>query len=114
MIETNFKLASYNCKNYKANKNNVNKLAMENDVVFICEHWLVDSEQIIIKENLPNHNVYLHADEDVESRLGPGRPFGGFCWIVKKEFENFEIIKYNKAVSQLIITNNDQHLCIYA
>ena len=107
MNNTILKLATFNCRNYKSNKNNVNNLANNNDITFICEHWLLESEQLIIKRNLPHHHVYLHADESVKDRLGRGRPFGGFCWLIKKEFENIKFIMYNKSVSQIIITRKN-------
>ena len=54
-----------------------------NDVIFLNEHWLMDSDILVIKAILSEYDVYMKSSMDCESNPC-GRPFGGIGLYVNK------------------------------
>ena len=60
------------------------KILDENDIIFLIEHWLNLKEDILVSEFAPNFNIFFESFMDgVNGRKV--RPFGGKCWLVRKE-----------------------------
>lgn len=99
------KLISYNCQNFKANKLMIEKLVNYSNVLFLIEHWLCDSEKYMIENSFIDKKVifYSHYDKRINTK---GRPFGGLCWIIDKDFKVLESNLINNHIAK--ITLNDE------
>ena len=72
--------ASINTQGLKGNSDYIlNNIVKNNDITFICEHWLSNAEKHILK----NHTHKLHFSS--AEKKPAGRPYGGNCFFVKNE-----------------------------
>ena len=55
-----------------------------NNVIFLNEHWLMDSDILVIKAILSEYDVYMKSSMDCESNAC-GRPFGGIGFMCKQK-----------------------------
>ncbi len=91
----NIKISSLNTHGIKGNMVDVEKPSMENEIVFISEHWLNNTEQNIIEAIFLDKKIFFHSAMDDAQRNG--RPFGGFCWVINSdiEFVSYDFISSN-------------------
>ena len=76
------KFASINTQGLKGNSDYViNDIIRNNDVVFICEHWLSKAEKHIL--NSDTHGIYFSPAE----KQPAGRPYGGNCFLIRNCFD---------------------------
>ena len=75
---------TFNCYGLKSSLNYVKELMNTNDVIFLNEHWLMDSDILVIKAILSEYDVYMKSSMDCESNAC-GRPFGGIGFICKQK-----------------------------
>lgn len=95
------KIISFNCRNFKSNYLAVDKLVeKEIDIIFLCEHWLNSNEQNLINDRYDdNFNIFFQSDMDINfNKKLYGRPYGGKCWLVKKNI-NVEIFDFHHSDS---------------
>lgn len=100
------KIVSYNCFNFKANHVMVKLLMSKFDICFFCEHWLGESEGYLFNDLCSHQASFFSADfENNEKRKG--RPYGGRCWIINNNIpiKSYEVL--NKAVSRVVVVNDD-------
>ena len=67
-------IIGFNTQGLKSNNSYVKSLLQEYQVLFICEHWMLNAEKYLL-ENLanPTHKLFFTpADKHLS-----GRPFGG-------------------------------------
>jgi exonuclease III len=94
-METEFKLASYNCNGFKGSQGYVQDLISGHDVTFLSEHWLRQSEIPVIQSDLNNDNYWsvFKSSMDHEIIL-QGRPYGGTGFVCKRKqsvfYQNIE------------------------
>ena len=80
----NVTVASINTQGLKSNADYIlNNIIKSNDIIFICEHWLSTAEKHIIENNCNSHNLHFSSAEKQPS----GRPFGGNCFLIRKEMD---------------------------
>lgn len=79
-------IATYNCHNFKANNLMISNLMQNNDICFVIEHWLGTEEAFYFNDLCNNQSIIFNADFE-KAKLGRGRPFGGFCWIINNKFK---------------------------
>ena len=75
---------TFNCYGLKSSLNYAKELMNTNDVIFLNEHWLMDSDILVIKAILSEYDVYIKSSMDGESNAC-GRPFGGIGFICKQK-----------------------------
>ena len=81
---TTLSVLTYNCYGLKGSLNYVKELMNTNDVIFLNEHWLMDSDILVIKAIISEYYVYMKSSMDCESNAC-GRPFGGIGFICKQK-----------------------------
>ena len=92
------KLISINTQGLKSNHVYINSLIKDYQIIFICEHWLLNAEKYII-ENVAKstHDIFFTAAEKGAS----GRAFGGNCLLVKHTTAKHQIIHEDKHIVAL-------------
>ena len=98
IINQEVKICSLNTHGIKGNIVYVEKMCMENDILFISEHWLHNNEQIIVDSIATDRKVFFYSAMEDTHKIG--RPFGGFCWLINN---NFKILSYKFISSHIII-----------
>ena len=81
------------------------------DILFLCEHWLVDKDKKDIEEISSTHNLYFLPALAYDSNRG--RPFGGLLWLVKKNISVSNVQFFNQHISILKITLFDREIHLY-
>jgi hypothetical protein len=73
MINQNLKIVSLNTHGLKTNTSYVKFLSLNYDIVFICEHWLVEDDKFILEELCLDRNLVFSAAETHEKKkeVGP-------------------------------------------
>jgi hypothetical protein len=71
----------------------VEYLINNSDITFLQEHWPYNNNKYII-ENLCKKNEKILFFSPLSDNPSKGRPWGGLCWIIKKEIKviNHEIL----------------------
>lgn len=98
-------ICRFNTNGSKRNLSFLESIIINNDFIFICETWLLDSESATFLKLLSSLHVVLHK-ADMIINLLRGRPFGGCAFIVRK---NLKILNYdfiNKHISILTFSFN--------
>ena len=82
MALNSFKITGLNTHGLKPNHAFVEHLVINNEIIFICEHWLLNAEKYIMDElGKDSHHVSFSP----ASKGLSGRPFGGNCLLVSKQ-----------------------------
>ena len=111
------KVSSLNSHGARGNLIYINKLCNENDIVFICEHWLQQSEEILL-ESISNKKLIIF-NSSMEEGQRKGRPFGGLCWFIddKLKIISYEFISNFISIIKILIDGNALNIigvyCIY-
>ena len=111
------KVSSLNTHGVRGNLIYINKLCNENDIVFICEHWLQQSEEILL-ESISNKKQIIF-NSSMEEGQRKGRPFGGLCWFIddKLKIISYEFISNFISIIKILIDGNALNIigvyCIY-
>jgi len=89
----------------------VEYLINNSDITFLQEHWLYNNNKYII-ENLCKKNEKILFFSPMGDNPSKGRPWGGLCWIIKKEIKviNHEIL--DEGISVIDVKINENPLCI--
>ena len=74
---------TFNCYGLKSSLDYVKELMNTNNVIFLNEHWLMDSDILVIKDILSEYDVYMKSNMDCESNAC-GRPFDRIGCICKQ------------------------------
>ena len=62
----------------------VSNLVQNNDIFYLTETWLNDSEVNQFESIFNNYNIFHQSDMSIEDSYQlRGRPFGGKCWLLK-------------------------------
>ena len=81
------RLTSINTQGLKRNIDYVSNLLNDNEILFICEHWLSNVEKHII-ENSTHTLIFSSAEKQPA-----GRPYGGNCFMVHNTIsKNIKVI----------------------
>ena len=92
------KFISLNTQGLKSNFVYINSLLCKYQVIFICEHWLLNAEKYLLEDAAnPTHDIFFSPAEKGIS----GRPFGGNCLLVKHCTSNHQIIHEDKHIFAL-------------
>ena len=102
------KITSINTQGLKSNSEYISALLETNDILFVCEHWLSNAEKVT-STNLSNrHDPYFTPAEK-----GPnGRPYGGNCFMVSKEFKNIKILHEDSNILAIKFNCNGVNMLI--
>ena len=101
-------VASINTQGLKSNSEYISSLLNSNDIVFVCEHWLSNAEIIIPKNLSERHTPYFTPAEK-----GPtGRPFGGNCFLISKEFKNIKILHEDSNILAINFNCNNVNMLV--
>ena len=76
-------MLTFNCYGLKSSLDYVKELMKTNDIIFVNEHWLLDSEILVIKEILSDFYVFMKLSMSCEANVC-GRPYGGVGFICKQ------------------------------
>ena len=108
------KLTSLNVKNLKTNYLYVCDLMQNNDICYLTETWLNDGETTYFETMYSECKLYFQCDITVEESYNlKGRPFGGKCWLIRKNLVVKKVNFINKIISLMEIeTENDTLLLI--
>ena len=90
MDNKGLKIVSLNTAGAKGNSVYISEIIKNNDIVFICEHWLNKFEKYLIK-NLCENNEKVFFFSPIENINNIGRPWGGLCWIIKNNVEIIDV-----------------------
>ena len=103
-------ICSLNCHGAKGNLVYINKLIHDFDFVFVSEHWLYQDEKHFLEVLDSSCKYFFHSSMNVS--VVRGRPFGGTCWITKKQFNiiKFEMIGDFMSILSIKINNIIIHL----
>ena len=113
-----FKICTYNCFNFKANRLMVKKLIDSYDICFFIEHWLGDEEEYLFNDICSaSHSIIFKSDfsnSTLSSTRRKRRPFGGKCWVIKKYIMIKSFEDLSESISSLEIqTANLETYVIY-
>ena len=102
------KITSINTQGLKSNSEYISALLETNDILFVCEHWLSNAEKVILTNLSNRHDPYFTPAEK-----GPnGRPFGGNCFMVSKEFKNIKILHEDSNILAIKFNCNGVNMLI--
>ena len=102
------RITSINTQGLKSNTEYITSLLNTNDIIFVCEHWLSNAEKTIV-----NNLTFRHALYFTPAEKGPtGRPFGGNCFLVSKEFTNVKILHEDSNILTIQLTANNMNMII--
>ena len=81
----NISIASINTQGLKSNIDYVfNDIIKNNDIIFLCEHWLSTAEKHIVTNDVKTHKLYFTSTE----KQAAGRPYGGNCFLIENVINN--------------------------
>ena len=109
-IKETFSILSFNCQGFKSNSAFTLSLALKNDVVFLCEHWLSTAEKSLITDQMnKSHSLYFHEAQKHER----GRPYRGNAFLIRKNIfgnvntiykdDHIFVIKLNQHYTNIFI-----------
>ena len=101
-MHPNVKLSAINTHGLKGNLVHIENLIKKNDIIFICEHWLLPSEKYFF--DLINNNKTIIFKSSMQDSYGKGRPHGGTCWLINLEIQIMNNEIYNDCIN-LVKTN---------
>ena len=105
---SDIRITSINTQGLKNNTEYITSLLNKDDIIFICEHWLSNAEKTIV-----NNLTFRHALYFTPAEKGPtGRPFGGNCFLVSKEFTNVKILHEDSNILTIQLTANNINMII--
>jgi hypothetical protein len=106
-------IISYNCSGIISNHLVLKDLLINNDIIFLVEHWLSkEDSHILVNLCGDNHHVLFESDYSRSDHI-KGRPFGGRCWIVRKNIIINEWLQLSKSITKLTFQENDNLISIY-
>ena len=80
----NLTLSILNCHGLKTNLGYVKDLVENNNVNFVCEHWLASHELSTVRSMFEEDNKWCHLQTSMDPMQSiKGRPFGGLGYICK-------------------------------
>ena len=100
------RLIGFNTQGLKSNVVYISELIDNHDIIFLCEHWLSNSEETIVKDiSSQTHNYLLSTAE----KHPVGRPFGGNCFVIRKNiFTNISVIHEEKSIFAIKVTISEK------
>ena len=102
------KITSINTQGLKSNSEYISTLLTTNDILFVCEHWLSNAEKVVLTNLSNRHDPYFTPAEK-----GPnGRPFGGNCFMVSKEFKNIQVVHEDSHILAIKFNCNGVNMLI--
>jgi len=111
MQESSFKIVALNTAGAKGNFVYLTELIENNDIVFICEHWLNKHENFLIN-NLCKKEETVFFSSPIESTSYLGRPWGGICWVINKKVEIVNVEQIEEGISILNFNYNKERYSI--
>ena len=107
-INRKVKITSINTQGLKSNSEYISSLLDTNKIVFISEHWLSNAEKVIVENLSERHYPYFTPAEK-----GPnGRPFGGNCFLISKEFKNIKTVHEDPNILAIKFNCNNVNILI--
>ena len=104
-----FKICSLNCHGFKSIIPYISSLLSSNDILFLSEHWLSDSETFLMHNITRDHLMIFHP---VQKRQ-QGRPFGGNSFLIRKtKFEQVDIIHEDDHILCIKLIKNNKTFII--
>ena len=101
-------VTSINTQGLKSNSEYLSSLLDTNDIIFVCEHWLSNAEEVLA-ENLSNR----HYVKFTPAEKGPnGRPYGGNCFLVSKKLKNTKIVHEDSNILAMQFKCNNVNMLI--
>ena len=88
-------IVSMNCHGYKGNGHYTNSIIQQNDIIFLCEHWLSSAESFLLSDQSSSHELIFSPAQKQHT----GRPYGGNCFLYK-----------NDIVKKVDIIHEDEHI----
>ena len=108
------KLVSYNCLNFKSNRDVISDIIYKNDASFFIEHWLNTEEKYLFEEICKGeYNIIFHSDYDITNGIPKGRPHGGLCWVIHRRFNLVSQTIFNKNLIKVSIQREDITFNLY-
>ena len=109
-ININLKIVGINTHGLKSNSIYIDTLIRNNDIIFICEHWLSNAEKCIVtKMAEPTHDLYFNVAE----KKYYGRPYGGNCFLVRKNIaENILVLYEDHNILAIQLKTNHINLIV--
>ena len=87
MDSTILRIASYNSKGHSSERiNYMNNLLKSNDVLFVQEHWYLNSQLSDLSALLDNVNVIGTSGMN-DNEIRSGRPYGGCAIVYNKQIK---------------------------
>ena len=99
-IINNRKILNLKVNNFKANSQYLKEIIESNDIIYLNELWLHQSEEKVIKDILPI-NKLLYFKSSMDDSYKRGRPFGGQAWIVNSNLYKQSINFISDNISEL-------------
>ena len=108
------KVVSYNCLNFKANRDMITDIIYKNDASFFIETWLNTQEKYLFEEICKGeYNIIYHSDYDVTNGVPRGRPHGGLCWVIHKRFNLVSQTIFNQSIIKATIEVSNKIFNLY-
>ena len=104
-VNKQYRTICFNCYGYKSNCQYIERLIAQNDLIYLSELWLTESEQHLIHNFKQHfHLFFVPAQKGIT-----GRPFGGTALLVRKTKcpkKPIQILEENYATAINIKINN--------
>ena len=102
-------LVNFNCNGLKGSLDYVSHLVSNNDIVFICEHWLRQGEFYDIRQIFSDSVCYLKSSIKSDT-VQKGRPYGGLGFVCKKKkyisYKSLDVNSDRISVLELSVNNS--------
>ena len=102
-------LVNFNYNGLKGSLDYVSHLVSNNDIVFICEHWLCPGEFYDIRQIFSDSVCYLKSSIKSDTVLKV-RPYGGLGFVCKKKkyisYKSLDVNSDRISVLELSVNNN--------
>ena len=86
-------ISSLNVKKFKSNYSYAQTLANQSHVLYLCQTWLSESDQVLLNEKCnQNNSKIVLSKSDMADNYSTGRPFGSQAWIIQN---NLKLIEHN-------------------
>ena len=109
--QKNIRCVSFNCLGYKNSRSFIDSLCLNNDICFLCEHWLKPCELTAIKSELKQQHLWsvMKSSMDPE-KIQAGRTHGGVGFICKEilgmEYRSIDIVSDRLCAIQLLCNHS--------
>ena len=109
--QKNIRCVSFNCLGYKNSRSFIDSLCLNNDICFLCEHWLKPCELTAIKSELKQQHLWsvMKSSMDPE-KIQAGRTHGGVGFICKEilgmEYRSNYIVSDRLCAIQLLCNHS--------